>query len=223
MGLVLHSLLPKSRRFKPMNRKANFHILVVEDDPVVRADIIDCLNVLGYVLISESGNSDKAKEILEYQLPDLIFLDIHLGKDDNGVELGHLINHEYRLPFIYLTAYSDDHTLASVKETLPAGYVLKPFHENMLKVAIEMALNTYYTVIKPHLSQLEDLNTELIDPLTRRELELLKLICKGLTNKELANQLFLSINTIKTHLKNLYLKLEVKNRAEAIVRVQEMV
>ena len=206
-----------------MRQKTDFHILVVEDDPVVRADIVDCLYELGYPTVSEAGNGQKAREILELSLPDLVFLDIHLGKDDTGISLGHLLNQEYRLPFIYLTAFSDDQTLASVKKTLPAGYVLKPFHEQRLKVAIEVALNTYYTVIKPHWSNIEDLNAGLIDPLTRREMELLKLICKGLTNRELANQLFLSINTIKTHLKNLYLKLEVKNRAEAILRVQELV
>jgi len=56
--------------------------------------------------------------------------------------------------------------------------------------------------------------------LTRRETELLQLLCSGKSNQELANALFVSINTVKTHLKNLYLKLDVGNRAEAIIRVQ---
>lgn len=199
-----------------------FHILVVEDDPLVRADIVDCLQQLGYSCVSEARDAQQAQEILETDLPDLAFLDIHLGKGADGITLAQTINQEYRIPFIYLTAYSDDQTLSSVKESLPAGFVLKPFHEQRLKAAIEIARHTYYAVIKPHWSRIEDLNTQLIEPLTRRELELLELICLGLSNRDLATRLFLSINTIKTHLKNLYLKLEVRNRAEAIVRVREL-
>ncbi len=199
-----------------------FHILVVEDDPLVRADIVDCLVQLGYPYVSEAKDARQAQEILETDLPDLAFLDIHLGKGADGVDLARLINQDYRIPFIFLTAYSDDRTLSSVKESLPAGFVLKPFHEQRLKAAIEIARHTYYAVIKPHWSRIEDLNVHLIEPLTRRELELLELICLGLSNRDLATRLFLSINTIKTHLKNLYLKLEVRNRAEAIVRVREL-
>lgn len=199
-----------------------FHILVVEDDPLVRADIVDCLAQLGYPYVSEAKDARQAQEILETDLPDLAFLDIHLGKGADGIALAQAINQEYRIPFIFLTAYSDDPTLSSVKESLPAGFVLKPFHEQRLKAAIEIARHTYYAVIKPHWSRIEDLNVHLIEPLTRRELELLELICLGLSNRDLASRLFLSINTIKTHLKNLYLKLEVRNRAEAIVRVREL-
>ena len=205
-----------------MQKTNELYILVVEDDPLVRADLVDCLWQLGYGLAGEAGNYEMAVQALEEQPPDLVLLDIHLGEGEDGVEVARLINQEYLIPFIYLTAYSDPSTLKKVSDSLPAGFVLKPFQENRLKAAIEIARSTYYAVIQPHWRKQEDINQHLPEPLTRRELDLLKLICKGMTYRAMADKLSLSVNTIKTHLKNLYLKLQVSNRAEAIVKVQEI-
>jgi LuxR family maltose regulon positive regulatory protein len=62
----------------------------------------------------------------------------------------------------------------------------------------------------------------LIEPLTDRELEVLQELAKGLTNPEIAERLMVSLNTIKTHTKNIYAKLEVRNRTEAVMRAQEL-
>ena len=206
-----------------MNPSNRFHILVVEDDALIAADIEDCLLELGYQTVSLAENMQEAQNVLEENLPDLALLDIHLGENESGIQLAHLINKEYRIPFIYLTAFSDDQILEAAKETVPAGFVLKPFHVKRLKAAIGIALHNYYAVIRPHWNQMEDINEHLVDPLTHRELQLLRMICQGIANRDLAAQLSLSINTIKTHLKNLYLKLQVRNRAEAILKVQQLV
>ncbi len=62
---------------------------------------------------------------------------------------------------------------------------------------------------------------DLAEPLTERELEILVLMADGLTNQDIADRLFISINTVKTHAKNIYSKLDVRNRAQAIVRAAE--
>ncbi|HMQ91223.1 MAG TPA: response regulator transcription factor [Flavilitoribacter sp.] len=195
-------------------------ILVVEDDPVIAEDIMTCLFDLGYRRILRARSAEMALELLESNLPDLVLLDIHLGGGASGTDLGRHINAEFRIPFVYLTSFSDSSTLQSVKETLPAGFVLKPFNEDRLRAAIDIALHTYYAVIREHWERPEDLNAHLPEPLTNRELDTLRLLCGGKSNQELADALFVSVNTIKTHLKNLYLKLAVNNRAEAIVLVQ---
>ncbi|MEZ4825333.1 MAG: LuxR C-terminal-related transcriptional regulator [Bacteroidia bacterium] len=84
-----------------------------------------------------------------------------------------------------------------MKETLPAGFVLKPFHEQRLKAAVEIAHHTYYAVIRPHWQKIEDINEHVAEPLTSRELELLALLCEGQSNRELATRLHVSVNTIK--------------------------
>ncbi|RMG65961.1 MAG: DNA-binding response regulator [Bacteroidetes bacterium] len=196
----------------------DLHILVVEDDPVVRADLMAALAELGYVVAGGAGSLPQARTALETLSPDLVLLDIHLGEGKEGIELAHHLNQHWLIPFIFLTAYSDDRTLNEVRETLPAGFVLKPFDDARLKAAIEIARHTYYAVLQPHLRS--GLSLQLPEPLTPRETELLRLLCQGLTNRELAEATFVSLNTVKTHLKNLYLKLQVRNRAEAILRVQ---
>lgn len=196
------------------------NILIVEDDPVIAEDIANCIEELGYAISGVAYSTHSAKQILQSQTVDLVLLDIHLGKEDSGFKLAHLLNKEYLIPFIYLTAYSDDLILREVNETLPAGFVLKPFDEQRLKAAIKIATHTYYKVIHAYLHQLVEINKSLIEPLTKRELELLELLCRGLTNQEIASQIYVSVNTVKTHLKNLYLKLGVRNRAEAGAKVQ---
>lgn len=198
-----------------------FSILVVEDDPIIAEDIVLTLQDLGYRVTAKASNAEQALALLEERLPDLVILDIDLGGGRNGIYLGGVINREYRIPFIYLTALSDITTLHEVKKTLPAGFVLKPFDENRLRAAIEIARHTYYSAIRSHLGHLEDINRKLPEALTQRELELLRLLCSGKTNQELADELFISINTIKTHLKNLFLKMNVESRAGAIIKVQQ--
>lgn len=197
--------------------------MVVEDDPLIADDLSLCIQDLGYSMIGPANDYQAALTLLEGDLPDLVLLDIDLGGGPTGIELARVINREYKIPFIFLTAFSDHLTLEEVKAQYPAGFVLKPFDENRLRAAIQIAFHNYYSVIRLHLAGLEEVNKKLVDPLTRRETELLELLCSGKSNQELANALFVSINTVKTHLKNLYLKLEVSNRAEAIVKLQQWI
>lgn len=199
---------------------SDFYCLVVEDDPLVADDLSLCIQDLGYQVIGPANDFATARQLLEERLPDLVFLDIDLGGEETGIDVASLINREYKIPFIFLTAFSDQQTLEEVKDQFPAGFVLKPFDENRLRAAIQIAFHNYYSIIRFHLTGLDRLNKALVEPLTRRETELLQLLCSGKSNQELANALFVSINTVKTHLKNLYLKLDVGNRAEAIIRVQ---
>lgn len=195
-------------------------ILIVEDDPLVRADLADCLQEAGYQVVGEAGTQHQALTVLSATEPDLVLLDIHLESGQEGIEIAREMNARYLIPFIYLTALIDDKTLTDVSDTLPAGFVVKPFDEGRLKAAIEIARRTYYAVLEPHWRRQEDIFSDLPEPLTRRETELLGLLCQGKTYRHMAEELFVSINTVKTHLKNLYLKLQVRNRAEAIVKVK---
>lgn len=195
--------------------------MVVEDDPLIADDLSLCIADLGYTMIGPANDYEAALSLLEQDLPDLALLDIDLGGGPTGIDLATLINREYKIPFIFLTSFSDQMTLQEVTAQYPAGFVLKPFDENRLRAAIQIAMHNYYAVIRFHLEGLQQINEGLIDPLTRRETELLELLCSGKSNQQLADALFVSINTVKTHLKNLYLKLDVSNRAEAIVKIQQ--
>ncbi len=195
-------------------------ILIVEDDPIIAEDLAGCLALLKYEVNGIAYSSKEALSLLSTNEIDLAILDINLGVEDSGIQLASILNQEYLIPFIFLTAYSDDLLLKELRETLPAGFILKPFDQYRIKAAIEIARHTYYQVTHAYWHQLVAFNQQFIEPLTERELELLQQLCRGLTNKEIGKALFISVNTVKTHLKSLYLKMDVRNRSEVIVKVQ---
>ncbi|RPJ52894.1 MAG: response regulator, partial [Methanobacteriota archaeon] len=76
----------------------------------------------------------------EQVLPDLILIDIGLKGSLDGIDVGRVVKKRFNIPFIYLTGQADPATLAKAKGTSPSGYVVKPFEDKNLKVAIEIAL-----------------------------------------------------------------------------------
>ena len=86
---------------------SDFYCLVVEDDPLVADDLSLCIQDLGYQVIGPAHDFATARQLLNERLPDLVFLDIDLGGEETGIDVATLINREYKIPFIFLTAFSD--------------------------------------------------------------------------------------------------------------------
>lgn len=115
-------------------------ILVVEDDPVISQLISWRLKKLGYEVSGTAPTVEMARSLLKSKVPDLVLIDIALQEGVDGTVLGSQIRKEYSIPFIYLTAHSDNETLSRAIETGPSGFLLKPFKDEELRVAIEVAL-----------------------------------------------------------------------------------
>jgi DNA-binding NarL/FixJ family response regulator len=202
----------------------NIRILIVEDDPLIAAEIAACLDEIDYAVSGRAADRATAIQQLERNPPDAVLLDINLEGGAEGIELADIINRRYRLPIIFLTSYADKGTLDAAKKTEPAGYIVKPFTEKDLRAGLEIALYNFSQKrnrAAPAL-QLDKINRTLRTPLTRREFELLVMLKEGLTNRQMAEALFVSANTVKTHLKNLFLKLDVASRTAAVARAGEM-
>jgi two-component system, response regulator PdtaR len=116
-------------------------ILIVEDDDVLARIITWRLTNLGYNVCGRGTSGKEALELLVKENPDLILMDININGDIDGVETTGMIKKTFKLPVIYLTSHADGPTLERAKATQPDGYVLKPFGDNELRVAIELALN----------------------------------------------------------------------------------
>ncbi len=106
----------------------------------------------------------------------------------------------------------------------PDHYLIKPFDAKQLKIAIEIAADNYYN---PNADQiwfrkLHCLSAGLGEPLSDREVDVLKLLEEGLSNQLIAERLFVSENTVKTHLKNLYLKTGVSTRSELMHKLGQV-
>jgi len=115
-------------------------ILVVEDESIVAKDIQRTLEKLGYEVPATASSAASAFEKLEEIEPDLVFLDIKLKGDQDGVHIAEHIKDRYDIPVIFLTSFIDQDTIDRAKVTEPYGYLVKPFNEGDLKTTVEMAL-----------------------------------------------------------------------------------
>jgi two-component system, cell cycle sensor histidine kinase and response regulator CckA len=114
-------------------------ILIVEDEALIAADIAAELGRLGYEVVAVVDSADEAIEKAGTLLPDLVFMDIRLRGEADGIEAAMRIRKSHGIPVIFLTAHSDPGTLRRAGEVEPLGYVVKPFHPSELRVAVEIA------------------------------------------------------------------------------------
>ncbi len=123
---------------------ATLKIMIVEDEIIVAKDIQRILKKLGYEAFDPFSNGKKALDAIEKLNPDLVLLDINLRSSEmDGVHVAEQIHQHYQIPFIFLTAFSDKNTLERAKLTEPYGYIIKPFEEDDIRTAIEIAYYKY--------------------------------------------------------------------------------
>jgi DNA-binding NarL/FixJ family response regulator len=199
-------------------------ILIVEDEPLIADDIANQLTINDFEVSGIAYDYDDALDELSRNLPDAVVLDINLGGQYTGIDIAKVINQKYDLPFIYLTSYADKTTLEQAKQTQPLGYVVKPFDERNLVATLEIALYNFSQKQKNNQPKLDLnlLNIKLLSPLSKREFEVLKQIFEGQNNQQMADTLFVSINTIKAQINSIYLKLEVNSRSSLFAKIRSM-
>ncbi len=190
-------------------------IFIVEDEAIIAAEIQSILEKLGYEIVAKTRNGDKALDLLASKTIDLALLDITIKGSLNGIDLAKIIREKYKFPYVFLTSHSDIATLNKVKETLPYGYIVKPFTESDLRSAIEIALFKFESENQDAFPSKEKLETKLKIELTQREYELYLHLFEGKTYKEMAATCFISVNTVKFYLKSLFEKLQVNSRHQA--------
>lgn len=199
-------------------------VLIVEDEPLIAEDIASALKTNDFNVSAIVYSKEDALEKLKTDPPDLVLLDINLNGGEEGIEVAKVINEHYFLPFVFLTSYSDKQTLQHAKSTEPAGYVVKPFSEAGLYATLEIALYNHTQKNKhrfPGIS-LDYINKTLPTAVSEREFAVTELIYAGKTNNQIAEELFVSINTVKAHIKNIYLKLDTDSRSTLILRLREL-
>lgn len=118
-------------------------IVVVEDEVIVAKDIQRTLQKLGYEVPATAPSAAVAFEKIEEFKPDVVFCDIKLKGEQDGIDIANRIFQQYDIPVIFLTSYVDKSTLDRAKLTQPYGYIVKPFNEVDLQTTLEMALYKY--------------------------------------------------------------------------------
>jgi DNA-binding NarL/FixJ family response regulator len=192
-------------------------VFIVDDHPMVVEGIRSMLQQLPNIEVT--GHAMNAASCLGYfvsQDADIVLLDINLP-DQNGIEVCKtLLKKKPQLKIIALTNFDQLTYLQNMKDAGASGYLLKNSSIDEIEKAIQAAMSgkEYWLGRDSVRESIHDHNQPL---LTRREIEVLKLIAEGLTNQEIADKLFVSASTVDSHRKNLISKLQAKNTA-ALVR-----
>ena len=119
---------------------ANELILIVEDEMITAGDLKKNLEDMGYIITGTIRSAEKAIEELEKLHADLVLMDITLAGEMDGIEAASIIKERFNIPVIYLTASTDDTTMAQAKTTEPFGYIIKPYEKREVHFAIEIAI-----------------------------------------------------------------------------------
>ncbi|MET1260256.1 response regulator transcription factor [Flagellimonas sp. DF-77] len=198
---------------------SNIHIAIVEDDDEIRQTmqlIID--GTPGFFCKQSFPDGESALSTLCEVDVDIVLMDINLpGK--SGIEVTRILkSRKPKLDIIMLTVQSDDDSIFESLCAGASGYLLKDTSPADLLVHIREVHEGGAPMSGQIARRIINSFRIIENPLSTRETEILKMLSKGMNYKEIAEEIFLSPHTIKTHIKNIYSKLHVNNRAEAIYK-----
>lgn len=206
---------------------SKIRILLADDHAVVRQGTRELLTrEADLEVVAEAGDGEEAVRLARAHAPDVVIMDIAMPKL-NGIEATRQIKAANpRISVLALSAYDDDQYIFALLEAGAAGYLLKNVGADDLVRAIR-AVAAGEAVLHPAIarrvvnrftpSAAEQSEANVLDQLTERELEVLRLAAKGLKNQEIAHQLSLSTRTVQTHLSNIFGKMGVGSRTEAVL------
>jgi DNA-binding NarL/FixJ family response regulator len=200
-------------------------IMLVEDHKIVREGTRQLLEQnADFSVIGEAADGLEAVNLVETLSPDIIIMDVRLP-NMNGIDATRLITHRHpQMKVIILSAYDDDSYIFPLFEAGASGYLLKNSSGAELAAAIR-SVQQGETALSPHIGSKiihrlgnKSENARTLCSLTQRELDVLKLAALGQPNKLIATRLEISVQTVQVHLRNIFSKLDVGNRSEAVAR-----
>lgn len=199
-------------------------VLIADDHSMVREGLKQLIELESDIeVIGQAGDGDEAINMVHDLKPDVLLLDINMPKI-NGLEVLEILKEENdEVKILILTIHNEIEYLYRAVEIGVNGYVLKDSESDVLIKAIR-SINNGESYIQPNMASLlfKKINGELDNQikhnkLTKREIEVLKLITQGLLNKEIADLLCISEKTVKNHVSNIFKKIEVSDRTQAAV------
>lgn len=198
-------------------------LLIVDDHEMVRLGLTSYFAILEDIeVIAEAENGLEGVEKALQSRPDIILMDLVMDVMD-GVEATQIILKEWpEAKIIILTSFIDDEKVYPAMEAGASGYLLKTSSASEIAEAIRrtyLGEEIIEDIVSEKLLQKREQvdQRKLYEDLTKREIEVLALITEGLTNQEIAERLFITIKTVKTHVSNILSKLEVSDRTQATI------
>lgn len=198
-------------------------IVIVDDDIFVSGALTTILEASGKVTVAASGTDGKeAAELYKIHQPDVLLMDIRM-KEKSGLDASAEILEEFPdAKILLLTTFSDDEYIVKALKLGAKGYLLKQDYASILPAleAVCSGQTVFGTEIMSRIPELihsgSSFHSEDYD-ISRRELEIIRLIADGLSNKEIASQLFLSEGTVRNYLSSILDKLQLRDRTQVAV------
>lgn len=213
--------------------------MLVDDQDLVRAGLRGILRArFGFEIVAECGDGSEALAALRTSRPDVVLMDVRMPLVDGVTATQQLRDEEPATPVLALTTFDDDEALAGMLRAGAAGFVLKGIPAEELQRAVRVVaeggswldpavtrrvLDVYRTAptgsAEPDVAASE--RGRALARLTDREREVLTLIGEGHTNSEIARRLFVGEGTVKTHINHVFAKLDLRDRAAAVIFAYE--
>lgn len=191
-------------------------VLIADDHAVVRAGLTAMIdNRAGMRVVGNAANGREAVELWKQQRPDVTLLDLRMPGVDGLAALRQIREHDASARVIVLTTFDNDEDIYGALREGAKAYLLKDMDCDELVECIER-VHAGGACIPPRIAAklAERIGS---DGLTSRELEVLGLLARGRSNKEIGQSLYISETTVKSHVKRLFAKLHVLNRTEALI------
>lgn len=200
-------------------------ILVVDDHPIVREGMVAILeSQADFNVVAEAGNGAEALELYKRHSPNVVIMDLQMPGTDGVAGIQGIRAHDPDAKIVVLTAYDTDERILQAVQAGARGYLLKGAPRDDIFRAVRV-VNLGGSLLEPAVAGkllshvggiMRGENKD--DELTSRELDVLRLMSKGLRNKEIATELFITERTVKFHANSIYQKLDVNGRTEAVSR-----
>jgi DNA-binding NarL/FixJ family response regulator len=200
-------------------------VAIVDDHPMFRMGLAVAIGEMeGIELVGEAERADQVSDLVAGSSPDVVLLDVRLP-DGNGLDLNRwLHDHHPAVKVIMLTMSEEHETVVTALRDGARGYIVKGASADTVESAIRLAAAGAVPVDSTVMAELIDgdhivsrQDGRPFKQLTDRELEVLELIASGLDNTSIARQLYVNPKTVRNHVSNVFAKLQVRDRSEAIV------
>lgn len=192
-------------------------VLIVDDHPVVREGFSQLFEFVdGIDPVGTAATGDDALACIPKLDPDVVLLDLHLPGDDGATVAGRIKELHPGVRIVIFTGAPDELAMRRARAAGVDGLLLKTMPVADLIAALREAANGRHVVDRDLAGVLASPEGAESAPLSERELEVLGLLARGMTNKEIASALFISRATVKSHIENILRKLEASDRAGAV-------
>jgi two-component system NarL family response regulator len=215
LGRKPTSVAKKTRKATDRPKKSRIGVLIADDHSVLRQGLVSLIGFeADMMVVAEAGNGREAIDLWRQHRPDVTMLDLRMPELDGVGVIKQIRAEDENTRIVVLTTYDGDEDIYRAIQAGAKGYLLKDVPREALIDCIRR-VHAGGTCLPVHLANklAERVRSESV---SEREIDVLKLMAQGKSNKEIGSTLFVSAGTVKSHVKSIFAKLNVNSRAEAV-------